>query len=730
MIPLSVLLLVSSIFALGCSQTKVNKISLYHTGEDDSNTINSLTAVNPASGSFGGTAYPGQIYNSLANEDAGRWREQGFKNFVSTTANQTACLGGTGAGLTMTPTSCVAYNAGYRGTETGSIVFPNAATTWVAMDENTSGSNAGLPHFTRVGTTHYLTDSIDATQPIMAFDSQLLMKVVTSGGAITAVTDLRNFGVSQSSVVNVLNFGAVCDDSTDNATAFKNAINGLPIINGEPQGIVVVPACFLGYAIKTANTVVVPRGVQLTGANGNSATLDCSSLSSGACVVEGDAAGYSPFLGQPVVQGEISHLNFLGPGSGSSVIAIYRGGDPAGVISSSSLDADHFTEDHLKIKNFGVGIQNGNNAFEDLTDTTQFYLNNTGYNDPSGTSDSGERMTFTNDDFNSNVTAAMALNNQFSQTFVDHTSYDTTTGNANQIVGQWILGAWHHCHIEENTGNQIMVHAATGSGGNMFAVFDACDFNVDAGSGTTPEFFLMDGLQDDLALKNDSFFSAAGSTVTQIAKFSNAVTTNDIFDFETPMHFNTATTMPQIVFPTTPWPFSKIITDNAFLPAAQDYLPLSGPMAPTRINVNGASPQTNSVVNGAGLSPNNIFTCKYTNAWSSGFCYPIFNSSGAFVGGLDGGANLTVGKIIGNGTPGISGGGSLATGSNSFAGAVTSVAATGNVLTPGFTCPNKVTMIPGDETTAGGAKVTASSTTTVTFSATASDTVDYLTGCR
>jgi hypothetical protein len=81
-------------------------------------------------------------------------------------------------------------------------------------------------------------------------------------------------------------------------------------------------------------------------------------------------------------------------------------------------------------------------------------------------------------------------------------------------------------------------------------------------------------------------------------------------------------------------------------------------------------------------------------------------------------------------TPGIAGGGALATGSNSFAGTVTASAATGNVITPGFTCANKVILAVSDETTAGGAKVTASTTTTATYSATASDTVDYIASCR
>jgi len=178
-----------AVLLAGC--TTVNQPGKYATGLDDSNTVNSLTNLNPALTTYGGSSYASQLYNSLADEDANRWYEQGFGNFVSTIANANACLGGTSAGLTMTPTACVAYNAGYRGTESGSITFSNGATTWVAMDENTSGNNANLPNFTRVTGTHYLIDSIDVGKPTMAFDSQLLMQVVTSGGAITGVTDER-----------------------------------------------------------------------------------------------------------------------------------------------------------------------------------------------------------------------------------------------------------------------------------------------------------------------------------------------------------------------------------------------------------------------------------------------------------------------------------------------------------------------------------------------------------
>src|ERR1019366_192782 len=94
-------------------------------------------------------------------------------------------------------------------------------TLWLAMDENTAGNNSGIPNFTRVTSTHYLLDCVDATQPVMAADSQLLMKVVTAGGAITPVYDLRNScvlvgwgGGALNGIINVEDFGAQGDAVT------------------------------------------------------------------------------------------------------------------------------------------------------------------------------------------------------------------------------------------------------------------------------------------------------------------------------------------------------------------------------------------------------------------------------------------------------------------------------------------------------------------------------------
>ncbi len=107
------------------------------------------------------------------------------------------------------------------------------------------------------------------------------------------------------------------------------------------------------------------------------------------------------------------------------------------------------------------------------------------------------------------------------------------------------------------------------------------------------------------------------------------------------------------------------------------------------------------------------------------------SSNDVVLGGTNGLNIIAQNGIRGAGaSTAIAGGGALATGSNGFAGRITGLAATGNILTTGYTCPNAVTCSFEDDTTLGGVKVTAQSTTTSTFSATAADVADYVCGCR
>lgn len=107
-------------------------------------------------------------------------------------ASGSVALGGThatGAGLTKTPDALTAYPSGIRITETGSIVYADDETTWAIACRTTTGN---LGTFTRVSGTHYLIDAASASKPVLPTNCVWLMQVVTAGGAVSTVTDLRN----------------------------------------------------------------------------------------------------------------------------------------------------------------------------------------------------------------------------------------------------------------------------------------------------------------------------------------------------------------------------------------------------------------------------------------------------------------------------------------------------------------------------------------------------------
>ncbi|MGH7840223.1 MAG: hypothetical protein ACREQT_01715, partial [Candidatus Binataceae bacterium] len=92
---------------------------------------------------------------------------------------------------------------------------------------------------------------------------------------------------------------------------------------------------------------------------------------------------------------------------------------------------------------------------------------------------------------------------------------------------------------------------------------------------------------------------------------------------------------------------------------------------------------------------------------------------------------LSAVTLTGAGTPAISGGGALSTGSNSLVGNITGTGASNTLTLPSSAaCPNAVVLTLTDNTTTGGAKQTAQTATSATFSTTAADNVNYSIGCR
>ena len=143
----------------------------------DTSTQNPLPVVGPS--------YNDQLLTFLAQEDADRFTDM-LNPFV--VANG---LHGTGGGLTGNPGNTVAYPEGFYTTETSSILYPdNTANNWVILFKDIVTDPGG--NWVQVAGTHYWIDSVSGSQPTEPTGSLILMRVTTSGGAITVVDDLRN----------------------------------------------------------------------------------------------------------------------------------------------------------------------------------------------------------------------------------------------------------------------------------------------------------------------------------------------------------------------------------------------------------------------------------------------------------------------------------------------------------------------------------------------------------
>lgn len=207
-----------------------------------SDTLNTVPAAN--------TSFLSNLQTFLKQEDAGRYNELfGADRVIS------ACLHGTGAGLTGNPGSCVAYPGGYRTTETASITYPDADTCWVVVNKDTAGN---IANFVRVAGSHYLVDCASFLEPALPASSSWMMQVTTSGGAITAVTDKRE--LKAVSRVNLPSTIAYEDETnTLSGTNTFSGADGTVVFNNDPSFI--SGTSFIGkiaHAISAARTWTFP----------------------------------------------------------------------------------------------------------------------------------------------------------------------------------------------------------------------------------------------------------------------------------------------------------------------------------------------------------------------------------------------------------------------------------------------------------------------------------------
>jgi len=199
----------------------------------------------------------------LRSEDASRHADLYPNAVVSGGIHSTA------AGLTGSPSALLAYLAGTYTTETGTITYPNTSVCWVIAHPDTTG-NVGS--FTRVSGTHYLLNCGSIPQPTLptlpSMASVYLMKVTTTGGAITEVIDLRPWGGQTG--FDLCKYASLTDAMTalGNRPAHLLLNCHLPVAQNVslPSTVTVWPSRNGAFAVESGVTItaVSPRQFPLT----------------------------------------------------------------------------------------------------------------------------------------------------------------------------------------------------------------------------------------------------------------------------------------------------------------------------------------------------------------------------------------------------------------------------------------------------------------------------------
>lgn len=210
-------------------------------------------------------------------------------------------------------------------------------------------------------------------------------------------------------------------------------------------------------------TITKPRYINLRGQGAGSTQITWSS-SVAAAVVVGDTGSGSLYT-----TGEISDVTLIG--SGASGIGVFFGGDPAGVLNSSSAYGESQSLHRVVIHSFATAIETGNNTWNDTFDTSLFWGNTTALLSAPGSTNSGEGIAFVDSNIFNNPYIMQNVNYpqpvKLLRTHLDYNGNATATklGTYAPILNSWVECTM--CYTEMYTG-PLATGSFVYSGGQIF----------------------------------------------------------------------------------------------------------------------------------------------------------------------------------------------------------------------------------------------------------------------
>jgi hypothetical protein len=203
------------------------------------------------------------------------------------------------------------------------------------------------------------------------------------------------------------------------------------LIEDAPCGIVRIPA----GTYELAATVVKQRCVTLQGAGmGTRIIFD----GTGPAIIAGDDGSPTQYS-----TGGVRDLTLVGPGASSATVGIWFGGDPAGGGLGAAGLGDSQSIVDVRVRDFGVGVEWGSNAWVDTLERCRVFSNGVGITAAPGAANSAEDNRVIATDVFNNAGAGVAAASAADLVFVT-SSFDYNGAAAIVDTNAECFG----CHFE------------------------------------------------------------------------------------------------------------------------------------------------------------------------------------------------------------------------------------------------------------------------------------------